>query len=422
VRSMSREADAAAMAVATPVLENKCEDRGNVIWVLHLEDNADDQEIIRYALAQGSLSCHIVAVQTGADFESRLKNETWDVILADMTLPGFDGYKALEIARTVCANTPFIFVTGTMGEDVAVETLKHGATDYILKHKLGRLASSVRRALKEASERLRRQKADAALLRYTEALERSNEELDAFAYAASHDLKAPLRVIQNASKWLEEDLEPHLTAETREHMGLLRSRVRRMEKLLDDLLEYSRIGRETGASPSETIDAAVLVDNILAMLMPPEGFTLEVAPSLAGIEVNRMPLEAILINLISNAIKHHDKNVGRIEIFVEDIGPHYRFIIRDDGPGIPAQFHEQIFKMFQTLKPRDKVEGSGMGLALARKHVEISGGTMTLESGPGRGSTFSFTWPKKPARNQKSSEGARHSDAEMEFESLEERS
>ena len=309
-----------------------------------------------------------------------------------------------------------------MGEDVAVETLKHGATDYILKHRLGRLASSVRRALKEASERLQRRKADAELLRYTEALERSNQELDAFAYAASHDLKAPLRVIQNASKWLEEDLEPHLTAETREHMSLLRSRVRRMEKLLDDLLAYSRIGRETSTNPPERIDAAVLVENILAMLMPPEGFTVEVPPSLAGIEVNRMPLEAILINLISNAIKHHDKNVGRIEIFAEDIGPHYRFSIRDDGPGIPAQFHEQIFKMFQTLKPRDKVEGSGMGLALARKHVETSGGTMTLESAPGRGSTFSFTWPKKQAGNEKGSEDAMHLDTDMEFASLEVRS
>jgi len=364
------------------------------IRVLHLEDSPVDQEILRAILIGGGLRCHIQAVQTREDFESRLKNEIWDVILADLTLPGFDGYAALEMARTVCPNTPFIFVTGTMGEDVAVETLKLGATDYILKHKLGRLDVSVKRALREASERLRRQETDAELLRYTQALERSNQELDAFAYAASHDLKAPLRVIQNASKWLEEDLEPHLTPETREHMSLLRSRVRRMERLLDDLLQYSRIGRETDPLPAETIDAAVLVDNILAMLAPPEGFTVEVDPSLAGIEVARMPLEEILINLISNAIKHHDRKIGRIEIFVEDSGPHYRFSIRDDGPGIPPQFHEQIFKMFQTLKPRDKVEGSGMGLALARKHVELSGGELSLESAPGRGSTFSFTWPK----------------------------
>jgi signal transduction histidine kinase len=345
-------------------------------------------------LAQGGLSCHILAVQTREDFESRLKNETWDVILADLALPGFDGYTALQIARTVCPNTPFIFVTGTMGEDVAVETLKLGATDYILKHKLGRLDSSVRRALREASERLEHQKTDAELLRYTQALERSNQELDAFAYAASHDLKAPLRVIQNASKWLEEDLEPHLTAETREHMSLLRSRVRRMERLLDDLLQYSRIGRETDTLPAELIDAAALVENIQAMLAPPEGFTVDVHCSLAGIKVARMPLQEILINLISNAIKHHDKKTGRIEIFVEDLGPHYRFSVRDDGPGIPAHFHEKIFKMFQTLKPRDKVEGSGMGLALARKYVEVSGGELRLESAPGLGSTFSFTWPK----------------------------
>jgi signal transduction histidine kinase len=327
------------------------------------------------------------------------------VILADPTLPGFDGYKALDIARDLCPNTPFIFVTGTMGEDVAVETLKHGATDYILKHKLGRLDSSVRRALKEASERLQCQKADAELLRYTQALERSNQELDAFAYAASHDLKAPLRVIQNASKWLEEDLEPHLTTETREHMSLLRSRVRRMEKLLDDLLEYSRIGRETSAPIVEKIDAAVLVDNILAMLVPPEGFSVSVDPSLVGIKVARMPLQEILINLISNAIKHHDRKTGRIEIFVEDVGKQYRFSVRDDGPGIPVEFHDRIFKMFQTLKPRDKVEGSGMGLALARKHVEISGGEMSLESAPGQGSTFSFTWPKTQNESHKSSEG-----------------
>jgi len=391
---MSREAEDTVMASEMqPVTEGGCDDRTNVIRVLHLEDNPDDREIVRCSLAQGGLSCHILAVQTREGFEGQVKNEIWDVILADLTLPGFDGYAALEIARTVCPNTPFIFVTGTMGEDVAVETLKLGATDYVLKHRLGRLDSSVRRALREASERLQHQRTDAELLRYTQALERSNQELDAFAYAASHDLKAPLRVIQNASKWLEEDLEPHLTVETREHLRLLRSRVQRMDRLLDDLLQYSRIGRETGTL-TETIDAVVLVDNILAMLAPPEGFTVKVDPSLAGIKVTRMPLEEILINLISNAIKHHDKKIGQIEIFMEDLGPLYRFSVRDDGPGIPAQFHEKIFKMFQTLKPRDKVEGSGMGLALARKHVEVSGGELRLESALGAGSTFSFTWPK----------------------------
>jgi signal transduction histidine kinase len=191
-------------------------------------------------------------------------------------------------------------------------------------------------------------------------------------------------------------LEQHLTAESRENMVLLRGRVWRMERLLDDLLEYSRIGR-TRDCYAETISGAALMENILGLLAPPDSFTVKMNSLLAEIEVHRMPLQQILFNLISNAIKHHDKKVGCIEVFVEDLGTHYRFNVKDDGPGIPAQFHEQIFLMFQTLKSRDQVEGSGLGLAMVRKHVEVAGGAVTLDSVVGQGSTFHFTWPKRPA-------------------------
>lgn len=137
------------------------------------------------------------------------------------------------------------------------------------------------------------------------------------------------------------------------------------------------------------------MDNILAMLSPKEGFTVTVGPGFTDIQVCRMPLQQILMNLISNAIKHHDKKTGHIEVTVEDIDDFYNFAVKDDGPGIPAQFHEQIFKMFQTLKPRDQVEGSGMGLAMVRKNVQVFGGTISLESAEGKGSTFRFTWPKQ---------------------------
>jgi len=239
-----------------------------------------------------------------------------------------------------------------------------------------------------------REKIAAELARYTRALERSNLELDAFAYAASHDLKAPLRVIHNASTWIEEDLVGHLTGETQENMNLLRSRVRRMDRLLDDLLEYSRIGRETDDRHTEAISGTVLMENIQGLISPPQGFIVDASPTMAGIQVFRMPLQQILINLISNAIKHHDKKAGRIEVSVADLGADWRFSVKDDGPGIPAQYHDQIFKMFQTLKPRDQVEGSGMGLAMVRKHVEVAGGELHLESAVGQGSNFSFTWPK----------------------------
>jgi two-component system, LuxR family, sensor kinase FixL len=226
-------------------------------------------------------------------------------------------------------------------------------------------------------------------------IEAVNKELEEFAYIASHDLKAPLRVIENASKWLEEDLREHLTDETRESMKLLRGRVARMEKLLDDLLEYSRVGRVTDERYVEVISGDVLMANVLALLSPPEGFTVTVSPGFAGIHVRGMPLQQILMNLVGNAIKHHDKNNGCIEVRVEDRGAYYAFAVQDDGPGIPAQFHEQIFKMFQTLKPRDQVEGSGIGLAMVRKNIEVFGGTLNLESAEGEGSIFRFTWPKQ---------------------------
>jgi signal transduction histidine kinase len=225
-------------------------------------------------------------------------------------------------------------------------------------------------------------------------IEAVNKALEEFAYAASHDLKAPLRVIDNASRWLEEDLQEHLTGENRENMNLLRGRVARMEKLLDDLLEYSRLGHVADGHSREIVKGDVLMDNILALLAPPLGFIMKISPAVAGIEVCRMPLQQVLMNLISNAIKHHDDTTGCVEVTVEDRETDYAFAVKDDGPGIPARFHDQIFKMFHTLKPRDQVEGSGMGLAMVRKSIAVFGGTLTLESAEGQGSIFRFTWPK----------------------------
>jgi signal transduction histidine kinase len=228
----------------------------------------------------------------------------------------------------------------------------------------------------------------------TEKLQKSNKELNAFAYAASHDLKAPLRVIHNASTWLLEDLEPFLTDEMRENMGLLRSRVTRMENLLDDLLEYSRFGGSPDPQNYELISGEAMLDNIAVLLSPPPGFAVVAEPCFAQARMIRMPIQQVLINLIGNAIKHHHMAVGRITLSVEDQGEMLAFAVCDDGPGIAPQHHERIFQMFQTLKPRDQVEGSGMGLAMAQKHVETYGGKISVQSAPGLGSVFRFTWPK----------------------------
>lgn len=246
--------------------------------------------------------------------------------------------------------------------------------------------------IQDVSDRKKTEEKTAQLIR---ALSNSNKELDDFAYVASHDLKSPLRVIDNTSRWLEEDLADHLDEDSQENLQLLRSRVRRMEKLLDDLLEYSRVGRKMDESFEETISGEELMKGILLLLAKPEGMTVIVSPEIYALTFYRMPLEQVLLNLISNAIKHHDKQEGQIEVSIHDNGDAYLFCVKDDGPGIPAKYHAQVFKMFQTLKPRDRVEGSGMGLAMVRKQIEFFGGTITVESEEGKGSAFKFTWPKK---------------------------
>lgn len=294
-----------------------------------------------------------------------------------------------------------------MAVDREVNGLRKDGEEIPLKIGLSKvtLADGSRQAVATIEDISESKAAAEALRSYAKDLERSNTDLDEFAYVASHDLKAPLRVIDNASKWLEEDLGQHLDEDSRENMQLLRGRVKRMERLLDDLLEYSRVGRKTDARFAEPIRGDVLVDDVLLLLAPPAGFKLVISPAFAEIEVKRMPLQQILHNLINNAIKHHDREDGRIELVVEDQGDCHAFTVIDDGPGIPPEFHDQIFKMFQTLKPRDQVEGSGMGLAVVRKQIETFGGRLTLQSAEGEGSAFRFTWPK----DQQLKEGATRS-------------
>jgi PAS domain S-box-containing protein len=222
-------------------------------------------------------------------------------------------------------------------------------------------------------------------------LERSNRDLEDFAYVASHDLKSPLRGIDNAAKWLEEDLHD-LSAVSRKILGLMRNRINRMEKLLDDLLAYSRAGR-TDTAISET-NVADIFDSIIEILSPPAHIKVRVEGVLPVIVTASAQLEQVLRNLINNAIKHHDKQSGEVVLSGKQVGRFVEFLVRDDGPGILPQFHKKIFQLFQTLKRRDEVEGSGMGLAIVKKLVEQQNSCITVHShGNGTGTEFRFQWP-----------------------------
>ncbi|HEU4616413.1 MAG TPA: PAS domain-containing protein [Gammaproteobacteria bacterium] len=226
-------------------------------------------------------------------------------------------------------------------------------------------------------------------------LVRSNRDLEQFAYVASHDLKAPLRAIDLLVQWIKEELGDYDKGSVQENLGLLGQRTQRLSRLLDDLLAYSRAGRKVGAC--RRTDCHALVLDVIQLLNPPETFAIKVDGRLPTLETYPVPLEQVFRNLINNAIKHHPGPRGEIKVACEETERHYVFSVEDDGTGIPQEYAERVFEMFQTLKPRDQVEGSGMGLAIVSRIVSWQGGRVWFEPRPaGSGTVFKFQWSKQP--------------------------
>ena len=279
------------------------------------------------------------------------------------------------------------------------------------KDELGDLANNFNNmadALWEAKAFLE-QKVDeqtADIQQQKEELQRSNEELDKFAYVASHDLKAPLRGIDQLATWIVEDFDDQDA--TKGHLRVMRNRVKRMERLLDDLLEYSRIGRAD--TKLKEVDTRAVLEISFELASPPETFQIVLGYRLPVFKTIAVPFELVLRNLINNAVKHHDRKDGKITVTVEDEGDAYLFKIQDDGPGIPPKHHEKIFEIFKTLKPRDQVEGSGMGLAMIKKIVTTYGGSIAVLSETGQGACFCLTWPKIIVGVQDDSDDLVHQD------------
>jgi light-regulated signal transduction histidine kinase (bacteriophytochrome) len=233
-------------------------------------------------------------------------------------------------------------------------------------------------------------------VRHTETLLRElrtvNEELSNFAYVVSHDLKAPLRAIAALADWLATDYADRFDADGREQMRLLISRVHRMGNLIDGILQYSRLGREGGTL--RTVDVNTAVAEVVDLLSPPPSISVTVAQDLPVLWTEPTRIRQVFHNLISNAIKYMDKPEGVIAVGCGSDDEYWRFSVADNGPGIEVRHFERIFQLFQTLAPRDRVESTGVGLALVRKTVELLGGQVWIESVPGAGSTFYFTLPK----------------------------
>ncbi len=225
----------------------------------------------------------------------------------------------------------------------------------------------------------------------TYKVESINKELKDFAYIISHDLKAPLRGIKTVTGWLRDDYSDKLDKDGKEQLDLLLSRVERMHNLIDGVLQYSRAGREE--SREELVNLNDLVPEAIDMVLPPGNIEISIENELPTIKCDRIRVFQVFQNLLSNAVKYMDKEHGTIKVNCEQEGGCWKFGVSDNGPGIEEKHYERIFRMFQTLTPKDKFESTGVGLTVVKKIIQLYGGKVWVESKLGQGSTFFFTLP-----------------------------
>ncbi|SPF43480.1 putative Histidine kinase [Syntrophobacter sp. SbD1] len=423
--------------------------------VLILEDISTDAELVENELRSAGIEFEARRVDSEESFLKAFEDFSPGIILSDYSLPSFDGESALMLAAGIAPNVPFIFVTGALGEDRAVDLLKSGATDLVLKDRLSRLALCVRRALKEAEEKKLRQRAEDELLRAHAGLERKveertkdlrltmqalrlseeelrkshdelelrvqertaelsasiarleilNQELQEFAFVASHDLQEPLRKIQTFCDLAQMRCSSALDSVGRGYLDRVIDAASRMRHLLDDLLQFSRVAGRL--ERFKTVDLGKIIGeaaDIFEEKIKEAGVSIETG-DLPGIEADESQMLQLFQNLIGNALKYRSSQSLRIRISAKQDGRGYcEIFFEDNGIGFEQQYAERIFKPFQRLHSHTEYEGVGMGLAICRKIAERHGGIIRAESEPGKGSVFIIRLPVmqnkvKAARN-----------------------
>ena len=369
----------------------------DLLRVLLVEDNQSDAELTLHALRNGGgFNVSAEVTQTAEEFTHQVQTNRYDIVLADYNLPQWTGMDALRVLRSQDLDIPMILVTGSLGEERAVECLKQGATDYVLKDRLTRLPASVRRALEETRLRQEHAESEKELARKVEELARSNADLEQFAYVASHDLQEPLRMVASYTQLLAKRYKGRLDADADQFIAYAVDGANRMQSLIRDLLTYSRVNRAEKAmieTSSETALERALVN--LQGAIKDSGAVVSQGP-LPMVAADPSQLVQLFQNLVSNAIKYRGAEVPRIRISAAEGSKRESvFSVADNGLGIAPQYFEKIFLMFQRLHGREEFPGTGIGLTISKKIVERHGGRIWVESEPGKGSVFHFTLSPK---------------------------
>jgi signal transduction histidine kinase len=375
--------------------------------ILHLEDSELDAELVQAYLLDGGFDAGIVRVDTREQFSAEIERGAIDLILADYNLPSFDGLAALEIARAKYADIPFIIISGALGEETAIETLKSGATDYILKHRLERLVPAVSRALREAEDREARKRAERErqelLEREQEARHKAEEASrlkDEFLATVSHELRTPLNAILGWATMLRSgQLNQENAAQAAE---IIERNARAQVQLVEDLLDVSRIISGKLRLETDFIDFKKIVENAIEAVRPAaEAKLIKIESDFQSInnkifgDTNR--LQQVIWNLLTNAVKFTPSG-GNIKIALSNENECLEFKVTDTGEGISPEFLPFVFDRFrQADGATTRIHsGLGLGLSIVKHLIEMHGGEVSAKSeGIGRGSTFSFCLPQQ---------------------------
>jgi len=365
------------------------------ITILNVEDN----EATRYAKSRILQRAGYIVkeAETGEAALQMVEEEQPDIVLLDVKLPDIDGFEVCRRIKTnpTTASTIVVQMSAAFVEKHdRVRGLEGGADGYLTEPvQPEELIATIKAftRLRQVEEKL--QKANAELERQAAELRRSNEELQQFAYIASHDLQEPLRMVTSYVQLLAKRYRGGLDAETQEFIGYAVEGAARMQDLITDLLNYARM-QTTGQPFAMTNCQDVLERVLLVLRMKIEEtqaiVTHDVLPTVLA---DAMQLGQLFQNLISNALKFHGEQPPRVHISANPQGKHWVFKVQDHGIGIAPQFAERIFAVFQRLHTRKEFPGTGIGLAICKKIVERHGGRIWVESELGKGSTFYFTLP-----------------------------
>jgi signal transduction histidine kinase len=368
-----------------------------ILRVLMVEDDPADVELVLLTLKRDGFDVSCDVAQTVEEFTLRIQTMGYDIVLVDYNLTEWRGTEAMDILRRENLDVPLIVVTGYLSQEKAMDCIKQGATDCVLKDHLARLPASVRRALEEKGLRDQRRQFEMDLANKVVELARSNAELEQFAYLASHDLQEPLRMIANYTQLLAERYRGQLDEQADKYIAYSVDGAVRMQALIQDLLKFARVGK------AEIEPRSTACDKVVEQAL--ENLQVAVRESGAVVHWNGLPvvmadpsqLTQVFQNLIANAIKFHGSATPLVQISAEKKGQEWVLAVSDNGIGIPPESWQDIFVIFRRLHTRAQYAGNGIGLAICKKIIERHGGRLWLEGQTEPGSCFKFTLSSGPS-------------------------